>query len=399
MSTSAAEGGFRHRSNRLCLPRTLFIIHLAGGSDVATTNATILRLGIIGSGGIAKAHARAYKEIDGVEIVAVSDVVEGKAGSFIDELELHGANAFTDHMQALAESRLDGVSVCTPNIAHHRVSVDALNAGVHVLTEKPMAVTLGQAVEMEETARRTGKILTIGFQPRYDPNMVMLKELIQSGALGRVYYVETGGGRRRGMPGGTFIRTDLAGAGALADIGCYSIDMAMNPLGYPKPLTVSATSSNHFGTNPKYHREAGRFEVEDFGAALIRLEGDITLNFKISWAMHMDTLGATTFLGTDAGLKVTPAGSGPWSGVWDGGVGSVTMYHDMQDMHVETHIPVKQHTVKIFNEKVKDFVGAIREGRPAPIPGGQIVRNQAIIDGILRSAASGREVVIDLPDM
>jgi predicted dehydrogenase len=358
-----------------------------------------MRIGIIGSGGIARAHARAYKEIEGVDVVAVSDVVEGKAGGFIDELELHGAAAFTDHLQALAESHLDGVSVCTPNIAHHRVSVDALNAGVHVLTEKPMAVTLDQAVEMEQTARRTGKILTIGFQPRYDPNMVMLKELIQSGVLGKIYYVETGGGRRRGMPGGTFIRTDLAGAGALADIGCYSIDMAMNSLGHPKPLTVSATASNHFGTSPKYHREASLFQVEDFGAALIRLEGEITLNFKISWAMHMDTLGATTFLGTDAGLKVTPAGSGPWSGVWDGGVGSVTMYHDMQGMHVETHIPVKQHSVKIFNEKVKDFVGAIREGRPAPIPGGQIVRNQAIIDGILRSAASGREVVIDLPDM
>jgi predicted dehydrogenase len=75
------------------------------------------------------------------------------------------------------------------------------------------------------------------------------------------------------------------------------------------------------------------------------------------------------------------------------------MYHDLHDMHVETHIPVKQHTVKIFHEKVKDFVGAIREGRPAPIPGSQIVRNQAIIDGILRSAASGREVVVNLPDM
>lgn len=356
------------------------------------------RIGIIGSGGIAKAHARAYREIDGVEVVAVSDVVDGKAAAFIDELGLSGASAFTDHLVALSETTPDGVSVCTPNVAHHRVSIDALKAGSHVLCEKPMAVTLDQAIEMELAARATGKILTIGFQPRYDPNMVMLKELIQSGALGKVYYVETGGGRRRGMPGGTFIRTDLAGAGALADIGCYAIDMALNPLGYPKPLTVSATSSNHFGTSPRYHRESDRFQVEDFGAALVRLEGGITLNFKTSWAMHMDTLGATTFLGTDAGLKVTPAGSGPWSGVWDGGVGSVTMYHDMRDMHVETHVPVKNHSVRIFNEKVKDFVGAIRDGRPAPIPGSQIVRNQAIIDGILRSAASGREVSIELPD-
>jgi predicted dehydrogenase len=358
-----------------------------------------LKIGIIGSGSIARAHARAYKEIpDQAEIVAVADVVPGRAAQFIADLELPNAWAFEDHRQAL-QVGLDGVSVCTPNVAHHRTSIDALQAGVNVLTEKPMAVTLDQAVEMARTAKQTGKILTIGFQPRYDPNMQMVKSLVGSGELGKVYYVETGGGRRRGMPGGTFIRKDLAGAGALADIGCYSLDMAMNAIGYPKPLTVSAYASNYFGTNPKYHKEADRFEVEDFGCALVRLEGDIVLNFKLAWAMHMDTLGATMFLGTDAGLKVTPAGSGPWSGVWDGGVGSVTLFHDIQGYHTESPIPIRQHQLKIFNEKVKDFVRAVREGGPAPIPGEQIVRNQAVIDGILRSSAEKREVEITIPEI
>jgi predicted dehydrogenase len=199
------------------------------------------------------------------------------------------------------------------------------------------------------------------------------------------------------MPGGTFIRKDLAGAGAIADIGCYSLDLALDALGYPKPLTVSARTTNYFGTSPKYHPEASRFEVEDFGVALVRLEGDITLMFKIAWAMHMDSLGATLFLGTDAGLKVTPAGSGPWSGVWDGGVGSVTLYHDILGYHTESPIPVQRHNVQIFYEKVRAFVDAIKKGGPAPIPGEEIVRNQAIIDGILRSAALGREVEIDIP--
>lgn len=357
-----------------------------------------VKIGIIGSGGIAGAHVRAYKDLPDVEIVAVCDVVPGKAEEFIAKYELPAAQPFTDHRRAL-ELEMDGVSVCTPNVAHHRTSIDAMEAGKHVLSEKPMAVTLDQAVEMARTAKRTGKILTIGFQPRYDPNMVMVKQIVQSGELGKIYYVETGGGRRRGMPGGTFIRKDLAGAGALADIGCYSLDMALNALGYPKPLTVSAYASNYFGTNPKYHKEADRFEVEDFGVALVRLEGGIALNFKLSWAMHMDTLGATMFLGTDAGLKVTPSGSGPWSGVWDGGVGSVTLYHDVLGYHTESPIPVRNHNVKIFFEKVKDFVVAIQEGKPAPIPGEQIVRNQAVIDGILRSAESGREVAIEIPEI
>ena len=356
-----------------------------------------VKIGIIGSGGIARAHARAYKELPDVEVAAVCDVVPGKAQAFIDHLALAGARPFEDHHRML-EVDLDGVSVCTPNVAHHRTSVDALEAGKHVLTEKPMAVTLDQAIDMARTAKRTGKILSVGFQPRYDPNMQLVKQIVRSGHLGTVYYVETGGGRRRGMPGGTFIRRDLAGAGALADIGCYSLDMALDALGYPKPLTVSAYACNYFGTNPRYHQEADKFEVEDFGVALVRLEGGVTLTFKSAWAMHMDTLGATLFLGADAGLKVTPARSGPWSGVWDGGVGSVTLFHDILGHHTESPIPVKAHNVKIFFEKVKDFVVAIQEGKPAPIPGEQIVRNQAIIDGILRSAAQGREVVIEVPD-
>ncbi|MBD2867426.1 Gfo/Idh/MocA family protein [Paenibacillus arenilitoris] len=356
-----------------------------------------IRIGIIGSGGIARAHASAYKKLSNLEIVAVADSIEGKAQAFIDQEQLHAAAAFDDHRKLL-ELELDGVSVCTPNFAHHETSVNALNAGKHVLVEKPMSVTLDQSIDMVAAAKRSGKMLTVGFQPRYDPNMSLIKEIVQSGQLGKVYFVETGGGRRRGMPGGTFISKELAGAGAMADIGCYSLDMALNALGYPKPLTVSAYTSNYFGTNPKYHREADCFEVEDFGVAMIRLEGDIVLNYKISWAMHMDTLGATMFLGTDAGLKVTPAGSGPWSGVWDGSVGSMSLFHDVAGQNTQTTVPVIQHGLNLFDEKVKDFAAAIRDNRPAPIDGAEILYNQAIIDGVLRSAATKREVTIELPE-
>jgi len=357
-----------------------------------------VKIGIIGSGGIARAHVRSYKAIPDAEVVAVADLVPGKASEFIREEGITTAAAFEDYRKLL-ELDLDGVSICTPNVAHHQTSVDSLLAGKHVLVEKPMAVTLQQSIEMVRASKQSGKILTVGFQPRYDPNMKIIQDIVQSGRLGKVYYVETGGGRRRGMPGGTFIRKELAGAGAMADIGCYSIDMALNALGYPKPIAVSAVTTNYFGTNPKYHPEADKFEVEDFGVALVRFEGGLVLNFKISWAMHMDTLGATFFLGTDAGLKVTPYGTGPFSGVWDGRVGTITMYHDIQGHHTESPIPTIEHNVNLFYEKVRDFVEAIRDGKPAPIPGEQILRNQAIIDGVIRSAELGREVTIDIPEI
>ena len=138
--------------------------------------------------------------------------------------------------------------------------------------------------------RKPIKFYQLGFSLDMTLIWKRLKEIVQSGQLGNVYYIETGGGRRRGMPGGTFINKELAGAGAMADIGCYSLDLALNALGYPKPLSVSAYTSNHFGTNPAYHAEADKFEVEDFGVAIVRLEGGKVLNFKISWAMHMDSL-------------------------------------------------------------------------------------------------------------
>ncbi|OCT12999.1 oxidoreductase [Paenibacillus pectinilyticus] len=356
-----------------------------------------LRIGIIGTGGIAKAHVNAYKKLPYVEIVGVADVIAGKALAFAQAEGLTEAAPFNSHTELLRMD-LDGVSICTPNVSHHITTVDALRAGKNVLLEKPMSVTLQEGLDMTRTAKESGKMLTLGFQPRYDPNMKLLQTIVQSGRLGNVYYVETGGGRRRGMPGGTFINKKLAGAGAMADIGCYSLDMALNTLGYPRPLTVSAYTTNHFGTNSLYHPEASKFEVEDFGVAMVRFENDLVLQFKISWAMHMDTLGPTMFLGTDAGLKVLPAGTGPWSGVWDGSVGSITLFHDEFGGHTSTPIPLVEHQLNLFDCKVHDFAEAVRDAKPAPIPGDQILIQQAIIDGVLRSADSRREVSVELPE-
>lgn len=352
-----------------------------------------IRVGIIGSGGIARAHANHYQSLPGVEIVGVADIVPGRAQAFIETRGLEGAKAFENHLDLLSED-IDAVSVCTPHVAHHRTTVDALNAGKHVLVEKPMCSTLEQAIEMVEAAKASGKILTVGFQPRYDPNHKAMKQIVESGQLGKVYYVQTGAGRRRGLAHGTFISKEISGAGAIFDIGCYSLDMALNTIGYPKPLTVSAYTSNYFGTNPKYHSEWDRFEVDDFGVAMIRLEGDILLNFKISWAMHAETFGPTLFLGTEGGLEANPTGQ-----TWDSPVANMTLYHDMLGHQTTTSIPVKPHKLDVFHEKVRDFIEAIRENRPAPIPGEQIMINQAILDGILRSSELRREVEVRVPKL
>ena len=193
-----------------------------------------------------------------------------------------------------------------------------------------------------------------------------------------------------------FNERDKAAVGAVGDIGCYGLDFALNSIGYPKPLTVSAKQFAYFGKNPKKYAEADRFTVDDdFAVAMIRCEGDIVIDYRASWAMNMDTTGDSLFFGTDAGLKV----KAPVGCCWDGAAGDLILYQDDKDgKQTATEIKVEGNNVKMgmFESKIRAFVDACLTGGPAPIPTSQIIYNQAIIDGIIRSNACGHEVTIDL---
>lgn len=369
-----------------------------------------LRIAIIGCGWIAEAHIKSYLRQPDVDIVAGCDLVPGKAKAFFEKFGVQGAKTdYASHKEMLDDEslHLDGVSICTYNRQHAEPAIYALKKGINVLLEKPFTVTLDEAVEVMRAEKKSGKILSIGFQPRLDANMKMIKKIVDSGALGKIYYIQTGGGRRRGIPtpfGTTFITDKTAGIGALGDIGCYSLDMVLNAIGYPKPLTVSGYKSAFFGTDPNYsnyqkigHPEyAKAFEVDDFAAAFVRLEGDIVLDFRISWAMNMDTPGDTIILGTKGGLRI------PSTECWNGTVGGpMKLYHEVCGEQTETEIPIiKEDPAKVgslFDRKIRSFLDAIKNGGTAPVPSSQILYNQAIIDGIAKSAEAGREVEIKIP--
>ena len=367
-----------------------------------------LRVGIIGCGWIADSHIKAYLKQPDVEIVAGADIIPGKAAAFFAKHGIEGVKTdYASHKEMIDDKdlNLDVVSICTYNRQHAEPAIYALDHGINVLLEKPFTVTLDEAVEVMKAEKRSGKVLSIGFQPRLDANMQMIKKIVQSGELGKIYYIQTGGGRRRGIPtpfGTTFIEDKTAGLGALADIGCYSLDMVLNAVGYPKPLTVSGYKSAFFGTNPNYcgyradkrAEYASKFGVDDFAAAFIRLEGDIILDFRISWAMNMDTPGDTIILGTKGGLRI------PSTECWNGTVGGpMKIYHEVAGSQVETEIPVIKMKEGLFDLKIRTFLDACKNGTAAPVPSSQIIYNQAILDGIARSANCGHEVEINVPEI
>lgn len=361
-----------------------------------------IKVGIIGTGWIAEAHLKAYQQCPDVQFVGMADLIPGKAEAFCDQfgVDKTGINFYNSHKELIDNEELDCVSVCTYNATHAECTIYALEHGVNVLLEKPMCVTLEEAVAICKAEKESGKILSIGFQPRFDPNMQMVKKIVESGELGEIYYIQTGGGRRRGIPtpfGTSFIEKETAGLGALGDIGCYSLDMVLNAIGYPKPLTVSGYKSDFFGKSTKYSNKpeyADIFGVDDFAAGFVRLEGGIILDFRIAWAMHLDTSGDTIILGKNGGLRI------PSTECWNGSIGGpMTIYHDVAGKQVETVIPELDNPYDNFYLKIRSFLDASMNGGEPPVPSSQIIYNQAIIDGIAKSAELGREIEIEIPEI
>ena len=356
-----------------------------------------LKVGIIGTGWIAEAHVKAYQKCPDVEIVAAADLIPGKAEAFCERYGVDGdVKFFPSHKELIDAGIYDAVSVCTYNATHAECAIYALEHNVSVLLKKPMCVTLEEAVAICKAEKASNAVLSIGFQPRFDENMKMLKKVVQSGELGKIYYIQTGGGRRRGIPtpfGTSFIEKETAGIGALGDIGCYSLDMVLNSIGYPKPLTVSGYKSDFFGKSPDYeHHDV--FGVDDFAAGFIRLEGGIILDFRIAWAMNLDTPGDTIIMGTKGSVRV------PSTECWNGSIGGpLVIYHEIAGEQIETHIPMKDNKFDCFDVKIRSFIDAVKEDGEAPVPCSQILYNQAIIDGISRSAELGREIEIEIPEI
>ncbi|MCE5259475.1 MAG: Gfo/Idh/MocA family oxidoreductase [Chloroflexi bacterium] len=343
----------------------------------------MLQIGIIGSGSIARnAHMPGYRAQKDAEVVAVCDVVPGRAAAFAQEFGI--PRAYDSYQEMLAKESLDAVSVCTPNFAHHDTAIAALNAGLHVLCEKPIAMNATEAREMVAAAHRANKTLQIGLHWRFTSEAQLLRRMIVAGELGEIYYGEATCLRRRGIPSwGVFTQKELQGGGALIDIGVHTLDHTMWLMGNPRPVSVLGATYCKFGkrndvVNPWGKWDTAKFNVDDMGIGMVRFENGATLVLRASWAANIEKeFSETRVLGTEGGASMQP----------------LKIYKEMHQTLVDI-TPAYLPGVKPHIEEITHFLACVRGECPCLVVPEQVVDVQTVLDAVYQSSETGHEVVL-----
>jgi predicted dehydrogenase len=351
-----------------------------------------LKIGIIGSGGIAQgAHMPGYAALpDQCEMVAVCDVNPDVAKAAAEKFGV--SKVVTDVADIINDPEIDAVSVTTPNKFHHAPTIAALKAGKHVLCEKPLAMNGPEAAEMCRAAKDAGKILQVALQSRFGGPARFVKEYIEQGNMGDIYFARAQALRRRGVPGwGVFIDKEKQGGGPLIDIGVHILDLTLFLMGYPKPVSVFGKTWDQMGKNPELYNGMGdydrsKFTVEDFAVGMIKFDNGAVISLESSFMGNLEgDPFRTQLFGTKAGAIVHAWGDTP-----------VRIFTEQGKQMFEM-IPQNVPNVDSSHKaEVAAFVDAILNGKPSPVPGENGLTLNAIFDAIYKSSETGREEMVDV---
>lgn len=353
-----------------------------------------VRVGVIGCGA-GVFHLEGYADEPRAEVVALAGLDTDRCQELAKRFDI--PHVYRDYSELLANPDIDAVSIAVPNHLHMPIAVAALEAGKHVLVEKPLARNAEEGTRMVAVARRTERVLAISFQRRSRHDVVLVKNEVEKGNLGRIYHARAFWMRRSGIPGlgSWFTNKEQAGGGPLIDLGVHVLDMALWMMGNPRVDSVSAAAYAELGPRGTGQWQGGRFsiaqdatyEVEDFATALLRLEGGATLQLDASWAAytgHTDEFGVY-LLGSHGGAEIHVKDYAQ--------TGTLKLFGEIDGVPTVTEprlIPQKGHGTTI-----KQFVDSILTGAPAQPSGEEGLQRVRLIEAIYRSAAEGRELAVD----
>ena len=273
----------------------------------------LVRVGIIGCGGIANGkHMPSLKKVENCQMVAFCDIIPARAEKAAKEYGTPDAKTYTDYKELLKDESIDVVHVCTPNRSHSFITVDALEAGKHVMCEKPMAINSAEAKKMVDTAERTGKLLSIGYQSRFRSDSQYLKQEAEEGIFGDVYYAKATAIRRRAVPTwGVFLNEEEQGGGPLIDIGTHALDLTLWIMNNYKPKYCVGTTYHKLNKDTNQGNAWGtwdpdKFTVEDSAFGFIVMENGATIVLESAWALNTLEVreAVTSICGTKAGADM-----------------------------------------------------------------------------------------------
>jgi predicted dehydrogenase len=349
-----------------------------------------IRIGVIGAGNIGNVHINEFKKLSDATIAAVTDAYLPLAEARGQE---HGIpKVYASHEELLADPELDAVIVAVPNELHASIAIAALEAGKHVLLEKPMAVNAASAKNIVRAHQRSGKVLMMAHQMRWEPLNLQVKEQVEKGALGSIYNVKTGWMRRKGIPGwGTwFTQMSKSGGGPLIDIGVHMLDLSLHLMGSPKPVSVFGTTYAEFGPKKKGIGTwgkpdwSGSYDVEDLATALIKMEDSSTLTLDVSWAAHTNYVDNGPYIylmGSEGGASLC------------GGKGS--LHTELFDRTADIELSVPQNDEGSRVRLSRHFIECIKEGKEPITSALSGLTNSLVLEAIYESSRSGEVVKLD----
>lgn len=365
-----------------------------------------LKIGFIGCGGIAfdKHLPGMASQRDRIDMYAFCDIIPERAEEARAKYGCEGAKVFTDYRELLACPEIYAVHVLTPNVKHCEISCAAMEAGKHVISEKPMAATYADALKMYETHLRTGKLLTVGYQYRHmDANKAM-KSYVDTGALGEIYYAEATAWRRRGIPTwGVFTNKAEQGGGPLIDMATHALDLTLWMMNNYEVASVTGASFAKIGPCAKEGELANdfgpwdpsKYELEDSAMGFVRMKNGALINVRCSWAMNLiPKEGMVRLCGTKGGLETA-------------GFGEVTANHVVANRCVDTKIATRnmfaRHgggidrnpMVMPQDAEAKIWVDALLGQGELFVTPEQALTVTKILDAIYESAKTGKTIYFD----
>ena len=349
-----------------------------------------VKIALIGAGNIANTHLEAYTHVPDAEIVAICDINPARLEKTANRFGI--ARRYTNVDTMLADNPdLDAADVCVWNCNHAECSIKALNAGLHVLCEKPMAYSAKEAEEMQAAAEKNGKLLMIGFVLRFSDDAKIAMDFIQKGYLGDIYYAKAQYVRRHGNPGGWFSDKSRSGGGPIIDLGVHVIDLTRYLMGNPKPVSVYAVASERLGNRMHLHNTPGWVPedakdddvctVEDFATALIRYDNGACTFLETSYDLNGEDIAKRQLFGTKGGMDLS---------------NGVKLYTEVNNYLAD--IDVKTENLRgsqdLFVAEMTHFVDCIL-GRTELIAKAEDgITVMKILDAIYESARTGHEVML-----